>query len=118
MSGMGLESGARDRVARTGRARSETESADTKARRDPAEWSDYLPSGRVVPAGFTLQAARKRLFAAQNEEHTLTEKQRAATARGEKLGRHLQRRLGRVRAHIDEIRSEMLLLDEQARRAS
>jgi hypothetical protein len=46
------------------------------------------------------------------------EKRRVATARGVKFGPRLEQRLRRVGEHIDEIRNEMFLLDEQARRGA
>jgi hypothetical protein len=116
VSCVGLESEALARLVQKRAARPRSKSEGALRWRGIDEYSDYLPSGRLVPPGFSLQAARKRLFAAQIEEYALMEKRRVATERREKFGPRLEQKLRRVREHIDAIRNEMLLLDEQAQR--
>jgi hypothetical protein len=89
----------------------------TNTRTRDTDDTDFLPSGRRLPAGFSLKRVRSRLFAAQARELELMDRRQRAKARGEKFGPRLEQSLERVREGIDEIRGEMLSLDEEARRS-
>jgi hypothetical protein len=114
MSCVGLETEALARLVQKRTAQPRARSEGSRAR----GLDEYLESGRLASAGFSRHGLRKRLFAAQTEEYALMEKRRVATARGVKFGPRLEQRLRRVGEHIDEIRNEMFLLDEQARRGA
>jgi hypothetical protein len=75
-----------------------------------------LETESITHPRLSLQAARRRLFAAQLDEHALMERRRVATERREMFGPRLEKKLQRVREHIDAIRTEMLWLDEEVRR--
>jgi len=71
-----------------------------------------LAGGRKKPAGFSLHKKRNRLYVAQQREFTLMDKQQQAAAEGRRFGPRLERELDKLRERMDEIRQEILALED------
>ncbi len=74
-----------------------------------------LAGGRKKPAGISMHQSRKELYGAQQREFTLMDKQQQAAIEGRRFGPRLERELEKLRERMDEIRLEILALEDQFR---